>query len=179
MTLPAGLRLPILAFTVAAVQATVFDRTTVAALDHIDLPLAVVIALAITRPADAVVSGFVFGLAVDAFSTRLFGLHGLAYALLAPVAAVLPTSGLRTRTEALLFLVAAQAVFAATVVMVGTWIADGAIELWPAGRYLQITVWAVALAWPLTVALGGRSSLVGAADLLDPATGPGTSEWAP
>lgn len=155
-----GPRLLFTAFSVASVQALVIDDLDGAVFRHLDLPLAVVIALALTRPASAVAIGFVFGLVVDAFQLRLFGLHGLAYSVLGPVATAFPVGSLRSRTEIVASLAAVQAVVASAMVALGVAWADGAVPAGLFGRFVQVTLWSVAIVLPLTAALGGRMGLV-------------------
>ena len=137
MTAAAAMRLAVIAFSVAAVQAASIDRFG-GPLRHLDLPLVVAITLVMTRPVDAAVTGFVFGLAVDLFQLRLFGLHSLAYCTLGPVAVHVPLSALRRRGEAIAVLVSAQTVVVSMVVALGAWLVDGRV---PGGAPVGGFVW--------------------------------------
>lgn len=171
-----GLRLPVTAFSVAAVQSLIVEENDGALLRYLELPLVVVIALSLTRPGNAVVTGFLFGLAVDAFHTKLFGLHGLAYCILGPLAAVLPVGGLRGRVEIVASLAAAQTLAATIVVVIGTWISVGHLDPGLFGRVVQTTLWTVGLVIPLTVALGGRMGLA-TPEPIDRLGPPTSAEW--
>ncbi len=176
MTLLSTLRLALTGFTVAAVQILIVDSGDLTLLRHLDLPLAVAAALALTRPADAVVIGLVFGLAVDAFQLRLFGIHGLAYSLLGPVAAAVPVSGLRTRTELVAWLAAVQAVTATAVLLAATAIAAGSAPPGITGRFVQVTLWTIVVVVPLTAVLGGRKGL-GSPGIGDRPAVPPSARW--
>lgn len=154
-----GLRLPVTAFSVAALQALLIDDLGGPVFRHLDVPLAVVIALALTRPANAVVTGFIFGLAVDAFQMKLFGLHGLAYSVLGPVAALVPLGSLRGRAEIVASMATVQCLVATTIVLGGAWLTDRHIPSNVIAGTFQVTLWSVAIALPLTAALGGRMGL--------------------
>lgn len=160
MTAAAAMRLAVIAFSVAAVQAASIDRFG-GPLRHLDLPLVVAITLVMTRPVDAAVTGFVFGLAVDLFQLRLFGLHSLAYCTLGPVAVHVPLSALRRRGEAIAVLVSAQTVVVSMVVALGAWLVDGRVPGGaPVGGFVwhlcQAAFWSVIVVVPLTSILGGR-----------------------
>ncbi len=161
MTMAAGTRLAVIAFSVAAVQATLIDRADGGPFRHLDLPLAAAIAVVATRPADKAFTGFVFGLAVDLFQLKLFGLHGLAYCAIGPVAVHLPVSALRRRWEAVALLAAAQTLAVSVVVGAGVWLID---RRSPGGESIggiawqlcQAMAWSAMLVVPLTGLLGGR-----------------------
>jgi cell shape-determining protein MreD len=171
-----GLRLPVIAFSLAAVQALVIDEHDGALLRHLDLPLAAVAAIALTRPEMAVIAGFAFGLAIDSFHTKLFGLHCLAYCLMGPVASSLPVGGLRGRFEIVVFLVSAQTLVGIAVLAGGAWIADGHLQPGLAGRAVQGTLWTVVMVIPLTVALGGRLGLA-TPEPIDRLGPPSSADW--
>ncbi len=144
------------AFSLAAIQAQLIDQATLSVFRHLDLPLAVTIALVLARPGDAAATGFIFGLAVDAFQLQLFGLHAIAFCALGPVAATLPVSALRSRTE----IVASSAVIQSQVAMIiivgGGWLIDGRLLPGLFGRSVQVGLWTVAIVVPLTAVVGGR-----------------------
>lgn len=175
MTPLGWIRLAVTAFSVAAVQALLIDQGP-AALRHLDIPLAVAVALVLTRPNDAVATGFIFGIAVDLFQLRLFGLHGLAFCALGPVAANLPVSALRSRVEVVALLATAQTVAATTIVSVGALLIDGRLPPGLFGRYVQVVLWSVLIVVPLTGALGGRTgfALPGS---IDRHGAPTTADW--
>ena len=154
-----GARLPVMAFSLAAVQALLINDIDGSLFRYLDLPLAVVIALSLTRPSTAVVTGFVFGLAVDSFNMRLFGLHGLAYCLLGPVASALPVGSLRSRSEIVASLATVQCLVASAVVLGGSWVADGVRPPSLFANVVQVTLWSVIIVLPLSAALGGRMGL--------------------
>ena len=176
MTVVGGFRIVVTAFTTAAVQALLIDQSQTTVVRHLDLPLALTIALVISRPGSAVVTGFVFGIAVDVFQTRLFGLHGLAFALLGPVATVLPLSPLRSRAEIVASLTVAQAVVATGVVAAGGWVSGNGLAPGLFGHLVQVVLWSLAIVLPLTALLGARMGLT----TPDPGTVPGSptsAEW--
>ncbi len=154
-----GAKLPVLAFSLASVQALLIDELDGALFRYLDLPLAVVIAVALTRPAAAVVTGFVVGLAVDSFQLRFFGLHGLAYCILGPLAAGLPIGSLRRRSEIVASLATAQCLAASTIVIGGAALADRALPPDLFAHVVQVTLWSVVIVLPLTSLLGGRMGL--------------------
>ncbi len=156
MTPLRGLKLVVAAFSLAAVQAQLIDRLSSPIFAHLDLPLAAVIALVLARPSEAAITGFVFGLAVDAFQLQLFGLHALAFCALGPVAGALPVSALRSRTEIVASSAAVQSQVATVIVIGGAWLLDGRLLPGLFGRFVQVGLWSVAIVVPLTVAFGGR-----------------------
>lgn len=170
------LRLPVIAFSVAAVQNLVIAESDGALLRHLDLPLVVVIAVSLNRPHAALVTGFVFGLAVDTFHTRLFGIHALAYCLAGPVGWSLPIGGLRNRAEIAATLASAQALVATAVLIGGAWMADGALQPGIFGRVVQVTLWVVALVLPLTAVLGARMGLA-TPEPVDRLAPPSSADW--
>ncbi len=176
MTPLAWFRLAVTAFSVAAVQALLVEQAGAVAFRHLDLPLAVAIALVLTRPADSVAIGFLFGLAVDLFQYRLFGLHALAFCTLAPIAANLPVSALRSRAEVVIMLTAAQTVAATSVLVTGVWLVDGRMPGGLFGRFVQVTVWSVLLVLWLSAALGGRMGLAVPGSAERPPA-PTSAEW--
>jgi cell shape-determining protein MreD len=171
-----GARLPITAFSVAAVQSLLINDIDGSLFRYLDLPLAVVIALSLTRPTTSVVTGFVFGLAVDSFNMKLFGLHGLAYCVLGPVASAVPVGSLRSRTEIVASLATVQCLLASTIVLGASWIADGVRPPSLFANVVQVTLWSVIIVLPLSAALGGRMGLATPepSDRPTPAT---SAEW--
>jgi rod shape-determining protein MreD len=151
-----AVRLVVGAVTVAAVQAAVIDTADVAAIRHLDLPLAVAICVVLLRPIDGAVVGFVFGLAVDAFSQRLFGLHALAYTTLAPIAAHLPTGVLRNRAEAVTCVATVQSIAATGIVAAGGWVLSGVRPVGLFGLFVQVSTWSVAVTLVAITATGNR-----------------------
>lgn len=171
-----GLRLATVAVTLAAMQALLIDAARSGPFTHLDLPLAAVILLILLRPDEALTTGFVFGLAVDLFGTRLFGVHCLAYSILGSVAAGVPVGTLRTRTEAIACLTAAQVVVALSVTTGAVLITGGSLPPDTFGRYVQATAWTVLLVVPATSFSGTHIGLV----TPDPAplsSPPTTAEW--
>lgn len=166
-------RLLVAAATVAAAQATVIDPSEVAAFRHLNLPLAVAVSLALLRPGDAAVIGFSFGLAVDVFQQRLFGLHALGFIALAPVAANLPIGALRTRSEVVACLAAVQSIAATTVVAAGGWLLAGVRPSGLFGRLIEASAWSVGLALCTAVMAGGRLGAIvhNGSDPLEASTG--------
>lgn len=154
MTALGGIRLIVTAITLAAVQALLLDAGRSGPFTHLDLPLAAVIILVIIRPDQAVTVGLIFGLAVDLFHTRLFGIHGLAYSLLGSVAAAVPVGALRTRTEAVACLTAAQSLVAITVPTIAVWFTGGRLPPDTFGRYVQVTAWTLLIVVPPVSASG-------------------------
>ena len=171
-----GLRLVVTAFSVAAVQALVIDEIDLVVARHLDLPVAVVIALTLIRPTNAVTTGFVFGLAVDAFSFRMFGLHGLAFCVLGPIAKLVPIDSLRGRAEIVASLATVQSLVAVAVVSGSVWLADGHLPPNLAAHSVQTTAWAVLIALGATTVMGAR---VGIPTPLqsDPSYQPTSAEW--
>lgn len=159
MSVPAGFRLVLTAFSVAAAQALLIEQSDATPFRHLDLPLAAAIALTLTRPAGGAVIGFVFGLAVDAFQLRLFGIHCLAYCTLGPIAANLPVGPLRSRAERVALLAAVQSLAVTAVVVAGIRLLDGHLVPGLPGRLAQVTLWSIAIALPLTALLGARMGL--------------------
>lgn len=151
-----GLKLAAAAFSVAVIQAQLIDQVSSPLFRHLDLPLAVVIALVLTRPSEAATVGFIFGLAVDSFQLQLFGLHVFAYCALGPVAAALPVSALRSRTEIVASSAVVQSQIATIIVIAGAWLLDGRLMPGLFGRFVQIGLWSTVIVVPLSVALGGR-----------------------
>ncbi len=170
------LRLPVIAFSVAAMQNLLIDESSVALLRHLDLPLVVVVAASLNRPQTALVTGFVFGLAVDAFHTRLFGIHALAYCVAGPVGWSLPLGGLRSRAEITTTLASVQALVATAVLVVGAWLVDGALPPGIFGRAVQVTIWVVVLVLPLTAVLGARMGLA-TPEPVDRLASPTSADW--
>lgn len=176
MTALGGLRLATVAVTLAAVQALLIDAAKSGPFTHVDLPLAAVIVLVILRPEGALVTGFVFGLAVDLFGTRLFGVHCLAYCLLGSIAAAVPIGALRTRSEAIACLTAAQTVVAITITSGAVVVTTGALPPDTFGRYVQTTFWTLLLVVPVVSASGINIGLTTPEPA--PLSGPPTSaEW--
>ncbi len=171
-----GARLPVTAFSLAAVQALLIDDLDGALFRYLDLPLAAVIALSLTRPAGAVVTGFVFGLAVDSFQLRFFGLHGLAYCVLGPVATGLPIGGLRSRTEIVASVAAVQCLVASAIVIGGVSLADRVMPPNLFANIVQVTVWSVIISIPLTAMLGGRMGLA-TPEPMERGSAPTSAEW--
>ena len=161
MTAGAVARMVVVGFTVAALQALLLDTADFALIRYLDLPLVLVVVLVLVRPADAVTAGFVIGLAVDAFHGRLFGLHGLAYAVLDPVAAAVPVGALRSRVEAVGLQAGAQAVVAVNVIVAGVTISGGRFPTDLLGRYVQTTAWVLITAVPVVLGLDGRAGVLG------------------
>jgi rod shape-determining protein MreD len=159
MSVTAGFRLIVTAFSMAAVQALLIEQWDAAPFRHLDLPLAVAIAMILTRPAGGAVIGFVFGLAVDVFQLRLFGLHCLAYCTLGPIAANLPVNHMRRRSELVAMMAAVQSVTVTAVIVAGVRLFDGQLVPGLTGRFVQVTLWSVAIAVPLTALLGARVGL--------------------
>jgi rod shape-determining protein MreD len=177
MTALGGIRLATVAVTLAAMQALLIDAARSGPFTHIDLPLAAVIVLVILRPEGALVTGFVFGLAVDLFGSRLFGVHCLAYCLLGSVAAIVPVGALRTKSEAIACLTAAQALVAITVTTSAVLVTTGALPPDTFGRYVQATAWTLLLVVPVVSASGTNIGLLTPEPA--PLSGPPTSaEWA-
>ncbi|MEM7275872.1 MAG: hypothetical protein AAF547_22540, partial [Actinomycetota bacterium] len=159
---PAALaRLVVVGFTVAAVQAHLIDSAGGSPLRHLDLPLMLVVVLALVRPGGALMTGFVIGLAVDAFHGRLFGLHGLAYAVLAPVATLIPVGALRSRVEAVAVQVVAVVVVAETIVIGGAAVAAGRMPPDLVSGVVPAAAMAVLVTVPLVLALQGRGGVAG------------------
>lgn len=151
-----GLKLAAAAVSVAAIQAQLIDQAGSPIVRHLDLPLAAVIALVLTRPSEAALTGFIFGLAVDSFQLQLFGLHAVAFCALGPVAAALPVSALRSRTEIVASSAVVQSQIATIIVVGGAWLLDGRLMPGLFGRFVQVGLWTVVIVVPLSVALGGR-----------------------
>lgn len=159
MTAFGGIRLGIVAVTIAAVQTLLIDAGKSGPFTHLDLPLAAVIVLVILRPESAVTNGFVFGVAVDLFHTRLFGVHCLAYSVLGSVAATIPVGALRTKAEAIAVLTAVQAVAAVTITTVVVSITGGHLPPDMFGRYVQTTAWTLLLVVPVVLGSGANVGL--------------------
>lgn len=168
-------RLLVLAASAVAVQTFVVDEAGWRWLDGLDLPLALAALLVASRPRQSTLIGLVFGLSVDAVGHRLFGLHCLAYAVLGPVGRRLPVGpaparplrrwrpglgGEWPRGREVLWLVAAQAAAARSVVVIGQTVAAGA----PPHRWfvqlIETVVWTVVLV-ALVAPLLGRGSVGG------------------
>ena len=151
-----ALRVSVIAFSAVAVQVYLVDAVRTPVIDHIDLPLAVVVGLVLARPAQSAAIAMIAGLLVDAFGHRLFGLHCLAYATLGPALAVLPSgTGRRGRVAG----PAALLAFVATAVVVAIQVvADRAVP--PIGevgaRLVLAPLWVSVLA-PTVVGLGTRT----------------------
>lgn len=118
-------RLMVAAATAVAVQVSVLDSITLPVLRHLDLPLTLAAVLVLARPTQSVVIGLIFGLMVDASSQRLFGLHGLAYTALGPVAHVLPVPSWRHRRWLIGWRAGVQGLAVAVIVALGQTIAAG------------------------------------------------------
>lgn len=144
------------AFSLAAVQAQLIEQLGSPIFRHLDLPLAVVIALVLARPAEAATTSFIFGLAVDAFQFQLFGLHTLAFCMLGPLAAALPVSALRSRTEIVASSAVVQSQVATLVIVAGGWLFGGRLMPGQFGHFVQIGLWSVVVVVPLTAMFGGR-----------------------
>lgn len=176
MTVGGWLRIATVAVSLAAVQALLIDGARGGPLVHLDLPLAAVAVLVILRPDGAMVIGFVFGIAVDLFGSRLFGVHALAYCVLGSVAAAVPVGARRTRTEAIAFVVGAQAIVAITVVTGVAYLAGGSPPPDTFGRYVQATLWTLIIAVPAVSASGAHIGLTTPepTTLAEPST---SAEW--
>lgn len=155
MTALGGIRLAIVAVTIAAVQTLLID-SSIGPFTYLDLPLASVIVLVILRPESAVISGFVFGIAIDLFHTRLFGVHCLAYSVLGSVAATIPLGALRTKAEAIAVLTVVQTVAAVTTTTAVVSITGGHLPPDTFGRYVQASVWTLLVVMPVVLASGAN-----------------------
>lgn len=176
MTPGLWIRYATVAFSVAAVQALMLDGAHHGPIAYLDLPLVVVIVLATLRPDGAVATGFLFGLIVDLFGTRLFGVHALSYCVLGVVVTIVPVGALRTRLEAISCLVAAQAVVAISIVTAAL-VLTGGLPADTAARYVQTTAWTLVVAVPLIAASGAQIGLVTPEP--QPLGGPASSaDWA-
>ncbi len=147
-------RAVVAAATAVAIQASVLDPITSPVLRHLDLPLATAAALVLARPAHSVTIGLVFGLMVDASSQRLFGLHGIAYAMLGPLAHNLPTPTWRRPGLLVAWRAGAQGLVATSIVAVGQTIAAGTLVPGTIGAVLQTGVLVGLVAVPLSRLVG-------------------------
>lgn len=155
------IRLVVAAATAVAVQASVLDSITLPVLRHLDLPLTAAAVLVLARPTQSVTIGLIFGLMVDASSQRLFGLHGLAYAALGPVAHILPVPSWRRRGWVVGWRAGVQGLSVATVVAVGQTVAAGGPVPGVMPALGQTAVLVGLLAIPLSRLVGVGASLGG------------------
>jgi len=140
-----------------------------------------VIVLVFLRPDQALPAGFLFGLAVDLFGTRLFGVHCLAFCLLGPVATAVPVGAVRTRTEAVACIAGAQALTAGLTVTAAAAVFGGGAPPDSLGRLVQSTAWTLVVAVPLVMASGAHpgplsADPAGLSGSADPFAGPADAE---
>jgi hypothetical protein len=176
VTAPRVANLVAVAVLLAAIQSRLVEQLDSPIFRHLDIPLATVVALIVLRPSEAVVTGFVFGLAVDGFQLQLFGLHALAYTGLGPVAALVPVNALRSRTEVVASLAAVQSQVAILTVVAGGWLLDGRFLPGLFGRLVQGGMWTVVIVVPLVAVLGGRTG-TSFAEHADRQPAPTSADW--
>jgi len=157
LTAASTIRMVVAAATAVAIQVSVLDPITTPIARHLDLPLAVAAALVLARPANSVTIGLIFGLMVDASSQRLFGLNGIAYATLGPLAHNIPTPAWRRPGLLVLWRAGAQGLAAATVVAVGQTVAAGTLVSGTIGAVLQTGLLAGLVAVPVSRAVGAAA----------------------
>jgi hypothetical protein len=144
------------AFSAVAIQAFVVDQAATPAVRHLELPLAVAATLAVAHPTASATIALVFGLSVDAFGHRLFGIHCVAYAVLGPVAQSVPVP-VRRPGPAMAWTAGAAGAAATVVVVLGQALADGGPPPGAVARVVATGLWTGLLASVLGLPLGARA----------------------